>query len=89
MMGPEIGLLIVLFWAWWVLWWPAKAGGALFVRDGRGRAGVSPFLYVEEWPEGTAPARLSEGIYRLEGTDGSPSVADNYGRTDGQREGAS
>jgi hypothetical protein len=42
--------------------------------DGRGQARVSRFLYVEE---------------RLEGTDGSPSVADNYGRTDGQREGAS
>jgi hypothetical protein len=39
--------------------------------EGRGQARVSRFLYVEE---------------RLEGTDGSPSAADNYGRTD---EGAS
>jgi hypothetical protein len=45
--------------------------------------------YVEGWLEGTAVARFSGGIYLLEGTDGSPSVADNYGRTDGQREGTS
>jgi hypothetical protein len=42
--------------------------------NGRRQTGVSRFLYVEE---------------RLEGTDGSPSATDNYGRTDGQREGAS
>jgi hypothetical protein len=37
MMGPEIGLLIVLFWAWWVLWWPAKAGGSLPLAMEEGR----------------------------------------------------
>jgi hypothetical protein len=38
MMGPEIGLLIVLFWAWWVLWWPAKAGGSLpLAMEGAGQ----------------------------------------------------
>jgi hypothetical protein len=57
--------------------------------DGRRQTGVSRFLYVEGWLEGTVAARLSGGIYLLEGTDGSPSAADNYGRTDGQREGAS
>jgi hypothetical protein len=45
--------------------------------------------HVEGWLERTAAARLGGGVYLLEGRDGSPSVADNYGRTDGQREGAS
>ena len=37
MTGPEIGLLIALFWAWWVIWWPGTTGGGLFLAMEGGR----------------------------------------------------
>jgi hypothetical protein len=37
MTGPEMGLLIALLWAWWVIWWPGTTGGGLFLAMEEGR----------------------------------------------------